>query len=158
MDDSHRLLGGTGSLTVNLLLVLAIAGSVATLPDLRSWRPDPGRGGHGYYEPIDLWQPFVDNREGMKGGPQCPSPRSGSAGVHLLDAPLPDGFDTRMDSAGPHFACVRLNSSGAVRDVRVPGRADAKLAETIRQRWRFSPDEAGAAGWHRVRLTRRPIY
>ena len=158
MNDAHRFLGGTGSFSVNLLLLLAIAGSVATLPDLRAWRPDRGQDCDCVYQPLDLWQPFVDNRGGAKDGPQCPSPRSESARVHLLDAPLPDGFDTRMDSAGPHFACVRLSSSGEVGAVQIPGRTDAKLAETIRRRWRFSTDEPDIGGWHRVRLTRRPIY
>ena len=159
MDDTQRFLGGTGSLTVNLVLLLGIAGSLASLPTLRTSPAEPpGYGCDCFCDPIDLWQPFVDNREGLREAPQCPSPRSDSARVHLLDAPLPDGFDTRLDSEGPHFACVRLHSSGEVRGVQIPGGADAKLADTIRQRWRFSPDEPGAEGWHRVRLTRRPIY
>jgi hypothetical protein len=155
----YRPFSGAGSFSINALLLLAISGSVANLPDLRGRAAPEWRGHGGEYLFVDLWQPFIHNPAAGEPGPRCPG-QSGGNTFDIRDWTLPERFDTGADSSGPHFACVRLDPRGRVREVRTLGPPHRDLARTIQLQWRFSHRSGfeERAEWHRVRLTRQPLH
>lgn len=143
---------------MNFILLAAISASAVGYGRSSPYRPDTRSGGHGWYEPIDLWQPFISNPGPGEPGPRCPGRSPPDRTFHLLDAPLPPGFTTWQRGQAASFACVRLNVWGRVEAVRLAGEPvdeSAELVSTIRASWWFWPIEGhGKAGWQRVRLTR----
>jgi hypothetical protein len=123
------------------------------------------------HSPITLimlqpWRPYVDNpgTASPESGRRCPRPRAttASAAAHLVEAPLPTGYDPyALDERGL-VACVRLAPSGDVLAARLLGETgkpglDPALLATIRSAWRFSSPAPMPERplWHRVNLSAR---
>lgn len=161
MSIVSRLAGFSASAAGTLLQLAVVA---ATLPQ---WR-ECSLNALCMHEPRPIevvalgWRPFVDPVVGSDGGgwppdgPFCPGQDSTHAAAVDV-APLPPGYDPHAYPRRGLFACVRIDSSGAVTGVRLltgTGRAglDAALVAAIAREWRFAPGRSEAAGWHRVRL------
>jgi hypothetical protein len=158
MTTNGRAAAGWGSAGANFILLAAISASAVGFGRPGGYRVDARVGGHGWYDPIDLWRPFISNPGAGEPGPRCPGRPPGGEPFHLLDAPLPPGFATWQRGRTASFACVRLDEWGHVEAVRLVGEPldeAAALVRTIRASWRFWPAAGrGRAGWQRVRLTR----
>lgn len=118
-------------------------------PDLRvftPWAPHIENLGDG--RPVFPWQ-------------RCPARQRAGAPFRIVDAPLPAGYDPHAFPDADVVACVRLDSSGAVREAWLvsgtgKGALDRRLVRILYRQWRFAPanDIAAAPGWLRVRLNR----
>lgn len=113
---------------------------------------------------IDDWTPFIENLgtgEWVAEPARCPGPQAAGTTFRLDHAPLPAAFRP-FDYKDVLLACVRVDSAGLVRSVRLvagTGKAglDRQLLRTISRQWRFAP-RGGVdvrPGWQRIRLSRR---
>ena len=107
------------------------------------------------------WQPFIGNPAPGEAGPRCPADPPSDTSFAVLEAPLPETFDTWRRAAV--LACIRVGRWGRIDEVRLigaPVAAEAELIRTIREGWTLVPVglEPPPAGWQRVRLTRGGDY
>lgn|GEM_PF-4411423 len=111
--------------------------------------------------PPPPWQPFIGNPAPGDPGPRCPADPPSGTSFALLEAPLPQTFDTHR-AAAVH-ACIRVGGWGRIEEVRLVGAAravEADLTRTILEDWTLVPvgPEPPRPGWQRVRLTRDGDY
>jgi TonB family protein len=110
------------------------------------------------------WSPFIENLgEGDRPAERsrCPGPQRPGTPFQLDRAPLPAEFRP-FDYSDTVLACVRLDSAGSIRSVRLisgtgKARLDRALVRAIVRKWRFEPREGIEArpGWQRIRLSSR---
>lgn len=161
MEKATRLIGSGLSLLGTLAQLGIVAAPVPRVPRCLDCRP--AGAAPEPTEAIDTWRPFIENPgDGWETGrrePRCREPQGRGSDYDLAAAPLPDSYDPHGYGGRRLYACVLVDSEGAVLGARIiagTGRVglDRHLLATIRRSWRFRP--AGwaedSASWQRVRI------